>query len=494
MLCLLIRRPGELVTRDELFDKIWPGRIVSESTLASCIRSLRKALGDTGREQNMIATVHKRGVIFKPQVTAIPEDEPFEVYPSDDSETIAVETPIRTRDRRPVVAILPFADLAPANDPFVDGVVEEITSALSRVRDFDVIARQSVYALRAAATDRSEIAIRLGADYLVEGSVQRLGERVRVSANLLTAGDGCLVWSELIDDHLDDLFNLQDRLSQRLAGAISPNIRHAEIKRASGRPPKDRNAYERVLTAYPYFWSHREEDNRKAIELFSAALEEDPDYALAAALKSWAVAQQCAYGWSNEPQTDRQLALDLADHALSRSTDHAPTLVACGAAITLASTQQSRARALILRALSIDPNNAWGWMRLGWNAIHIGEYEKALDCFDHASHLSPLDPFRFNFLFGRAVACEHLDRIEEAIEAAEEAIHSGPGGQWGYRLLVRFHAKNGAKAAARQALMQLLSFYPNLTVKGLMAQVPPSISQHANDYFADLIDAGLPRE
>ena len=186
---------------------------------------------------------------------------------------------------RPSLAILPFAELGvPDADMFAEGIVEEITGALGRVHDFHVIARQSAYALKGSEYDIAEASQRLGAEYLVEGSVRRAGDRIRIAVQLVRGKDGHLLWSERFDDRMDDLFDLQDRIAAKFAGQISPNLRMAEITRARSTPPADRSAYELVLSAMPHFWAHQRDDNAMAMALLDKPLEADPGYPLALAL------------------------------------------------------------------------------------------------------------------------------------------------------------------------------------------------------------------
>lgn len=395
--------------------------------------------------------------------------------------------------REPTIAVLPFDELtAGPDDMFADGVVEEITGALSRVRDFRVIARQSAFALRGETLDVTEAARRLRADYLVEGTVRRSGDRVRISVQLIDGGSGATVWADRYDDRMDDLFDLQDRIAAHVAGQLSPSLRQAEILRAGARQPADRSAYDLMLTALPHFWAHRKEDNDRAIALLSAALERDPDYVPAMAYKAWALAQKPSYMWSDDPDTDHRAALAVAERVAQRVTDHAPSLVATGAAVTLSSNDVDRANSLIDRALAIDPNNAWGWMRRGWAWTYCGRSHEALDAFDRAEELSPLDPFRFNIYFGQAVAVRTLGRYEEAIRLIQQGMHANPGCTWVYRILAGIYTLMGRKEDADAALRKLMEHYPHLTVGYLMDCIPPTARQFQPDYIAALKRMGLP--
>jgi len=377
------------------------------------------------------------------------------------------------KEGRPRLAILAFDELGVADaDMFADGIVSEITSALSRVSDFHVIARQSAFALRGQPLDIQTIGERLGADYLVEGSVRRSGDRVRITVELVSAGDGRAVWAERFDDRMDDLFDLQDRIVAQVAGQIAPNLRNAEIARASQRPTADRTAYELVLTALPHFWAHRREENVKAIALLDTALDHEPDYAPALAYKAWCHAHQCCYLWSKDAVTDRTLAIDLVARAAPLVRDDPASLVALSAASALAGDDFEQADLFVDRALTLDPNNAWGWLRKGWNAIYRGCAEESLTYFDRAEALSPLDPFHFNVLFGRSAALRKMKRYDESIELIQRGMRAGPGVVWAYRMLFTSLWMAGRKEEALETARKWRESNPDLTPELMRALLP----------------------
>jgi len=319
-----------------------------------------------------------------------------------DAPPSATPTPPRPHDR-PTLAVLPFEELGAAeNDMFADGVVEEITGALSRVREFDVIARQSAFALQGEKIAVPEAAARLGADYIIEGSVRRSGGRVRLSVQLIDGAGGQNLWSERFDDRLDDIFDLQDRIAAQVAGQISPNLRAAEIARADRRQTGGRTAHELYLTAYPPFWNHDRDGNRTALQQLDRCLAVDPGHGPALALKAWCLAQEVAYMYTDDPDRDRALALSALETAKEHIADHAPSLTAIGAAVSLVTEDIEQANSFIDHALAVDPSNAWAWMRRGWARAYVGNLDEAIAALDHAEKLSPLDPFRFNFLLGKA--------------------------------------------------------------------------------------------
>lgn len=509
MLAYLALQPGQRAERARLADLLWSDR--SEEQARASLRQelsvLRRVLGDA------ILAADRQAVWLLPgQVQVVAGEgilldgfdlgsEGFEDWLRDvrlqtTPATPPVQSPQPERSSgRPSLAVMPFDEFsAPEADMFADGVVEEITGALSRVREFDVIARQSAFALRGAALPVPEIAQRLEAAYVVEESVRRSGDRVRIAVQLVRGADGHTVWSERFDDRLDDLFDLQDRIAAQVAGQLSPSLRAAEIAAACGRPPSDRNAYDLTLSALPHFWAHQRSENTRAINLLDQALVHDPDYAPALAYKAWCHAQQHCYLWSVDPDVDRETACALAERAASQAPDHAPTLTAIAAALTMSSTDPDRSGALLDRALEIDPNNAWAWMRLGWHRSFAGNVDGALQAFDRAEALSPLDPFRFNMLFGRGAALySNTVQHDRALAYIKAALSLNPHAIWANRMLCIANWRAGNQAEARAAYDRLLAVHPDLTVDYIARCVPANPYRVTAEVYLEPFRAlGLP--
>jgi len=386
------------------------------------------------------------------------------------------------RDSRPGLAVMPFQSYsAPDDEMFAVGVVEDITSALSRVREFHIVARQSVFGLKGGDRDVASVGARLGVDYVVEGSVRQQGQRVRISVHLAAARDGRTIWAEHFDDRIDDLFDLQDRIAALVAGQLAPHLRAAEIARARRRAPEERTAYELTLSALPHVWAHRPEENLKARQFLSRALEHAPDYAPAMAYKAWCHAHQCCYLWSDDGHSDRDAALDLIERARPLVQDDAASLVALGATCSMAANDFEQAAALVDRALLLDPNNAWGWLRRGWNSVYKGDPAQALRDFDQCERLSPLDPFHFNVLFGRSAAMRNLGRFDEAVALVQQGLRAGPGATWAYRMRYGTLWLAGRRDEAMEAARMWKGSNPHLTPE-LMAALLPKWS-HDPEYF-----------
>ncbi len=399
---------------------------------------------------------------------------------------------VAARPTRPSVVVMPFDNLAPRDDDFLaDGIVEEITSALSRIRDFFVIARQSAYAYKGRFVDVREIGKDLGVQYAVEGTVRRGSDRVRITVQLVETRTATQLWSDRYEGDRTELFELQDRIASQVAGAINPSIRASEIERAKSARPEDLKAYDLMLQAFPHFWAHRKEENEKALALYSAALERDPDYGVALAFKAWCHAQQACYLWADEPAVERVKALAMADEAALRVDDHATALTAIGAAYSITTKDQALAASFIDRSLALDPNNAWGWMRAGWLKFY-GREDDAMACFERALVLSPFDPFTFNIYFGMAAVHARSGEFDEAVDLVNKGLRAGPGVTWAYRMLANFHARAGNAEESSEALAIFLRHYPGITIKKMREGFPPaSVVAEDTDYWDGMRKAGV---
>lgn len=395
---------------------------------------------------------------------------------------------------RPSIVVLPFKNLS--NDPeqgfFADGVVEEITSALSRIRDFFVIARQSAETLRDSTQEVREIGRAFGVRYVLEGAVRRAGGRVRITVSLIDAESAAQLWTDRYDGNAGDVFDFQDEIAASVAGALHPSLRQAEIDRARRKRPENLKAYDLVLRAYPHFWAHTKADNRIAIDMFGRVLKIEPGKRLAGAMLAWCHAQDTAYLWTDDPDAAHDLAIDLANRAIELTDDDPSTLVAAGAALTICARDFDTAETLIGRSLAIDPNHAWGWMRLGWLRHYRAESDTAISAFEQALRLSPFDPFAFNILIGQGVAHQTRGDHARAVELVEAGLHARPAMHWGYRALATTAATAGNLDKAHAAMGRFLAAYPDTTIESMMRVMPHAlVSEHAA-YWEGLRLAGLP--
>ena len=280
---------------------------------------------------------------------------------------------------RPSVAVLPFENFStdPEQAHFADAVVEEITATLSRIGDFLVIARNSAFTYKGRSVDVRQVGRELNVRYVVEGSVRRVGERVRITAQLVETDSGRHIWAGKAEGATSDLFDLQDRIAEMVAGAVYPSVRKAEIERARMKRPDNLEAYDLVMRALPHLWAHRMHENPEAIALLDRSLKLDPHYGLAAALCAWARAQQIVYNWTDDVEGERRKGLALIETAARHIGDDATGLTALGTAVMLLEGNARRALGFVERAVLVDPNHAWAWMRRGFGLVYTGKPEEA---------------------------------------------------------------------------------------------------------------------
>ncbi|HEX7954187.1 MAG TPA: tetratricopeptide repeat protein, partial [Burkholderiales bacterium] len=366
---------------------------------------------------------------------------------------------------KPSIAVLPFDNMSgdPEQEFFADGVVEAVTATLSRIRSFFVIARNSAFRYKGRAIDVAQVGKELGVRYVLEGSVQKAGGRVRITVQLIDVTSGAHVWADRVDGTLEDVFELQDRITERVAGAIQPSIRLAEIERARRKRPQDLGAYDYTMRAMPHVWALEKEASEAALELLGQALAIDPTYPLALSLAGWCHAQRSVYNWTDDIDLARSDALRHAEKAAELGGEDPLILAVLGAVHTVL-RNQGTARVMLERAVAIDPNAAWAWSRLGWVENYSDRPERALPHFERALRLSPLDPMNFNNYVGMGSAHEVAGRYDEAVAMYRRALQERPHASWILRNVVTSLAGAGRMEEAAIELRALLVAYPDLTV------------------------------
>ena len=300
LLLYLVRHRDRIVSKDELIEAIWQGRVISEAALSTCISAARRAVGDSGESQNLIRTVPKRGFRF---VGGIDHEPSPQLMPANDGNAAdvglaakpvellldAADAPPLALPDKPSIAILPFQNLSgdPDQEYFADGLTEDIITGLSRQRWFFVIARNSTFAFKGGGVDVRKVAGELGVRYVLEGSVRRSADRVRVTGQLIDAVHGVHLWADRYDRELANVFELQDDITNKVIGSVGPQILVAEAARVRRKPPQSMDAWDLVLQALPHMWRASAVEQRRAQELLQQAIAVDPDYAHAHALLGW---------------------------------------------------------------------------------------------------------------------------------------------------------------------------------------------------------------
>jgi TolB-like protein len=329
---------------------------------------------------------------------------------------------------KPSLAVLPFQNMTgdAEQDYFVDGVVEEITTAISRLPWLFVIARNSSFTYKGRAVDVKQVAGELGVRYVLEGSVRRSASRVRITDQLIDMATGAHIWADRFDGALDDIFELQDQVASSVVGAIEPKLRQSEIERASRKPTESLDAYDLYLRALAQVHKYTEESMREAVPLLKRAVAIDPSYAPAAAMIGWCRLFQRIQGWG--PVTDAEVAeaAQLTRQAIEGGEDDPDILWMAGLTLWFSTGDQSAAADVIDRALALNRNSAHAWNARGWVSSFRNEPARAIESIQYALPLSPFDPLGWMFAGGLAFAHLFARRYERAIEWADRSLHEQP--------------------------------------------------------------------
>jgi adenylate cyclase len=426
-------------------------------------------------------------------------DEPVHIYrvralatpPSDSAQGLEQSKSLPLPDK-PSIAVLPFTNMSgdPEQDYVADGIVEEIVAALSRFRSLFVIAHSSTVTYKGKTVDVRQVSRELGVHYVLEGSVRRAGNRLRIITQLIDATAGSHIWSGRYDGELADLFDLQDRVTEAIVGALEPTITLAEIERAKRKRPDSLDAYDCVMRALPAVWSQDPHIKSEGLRLAEQAMVLDSTYALPKALAAWCYAQRVMYMTTSDPATNRTKALQLARQAASLDSNDPLVLTVLSAAYNLVG-QVDLGLTAVEKALMLDPNSAWAWLRSGWSNTYMRRYDTAIEHFQRAMRLSPLDPMRFSALIGIGAAYLAKDRWDEAAQWIEKGLCERPDAAWGYRLLTAAYAAANRLEDAKQAAARFLDAYPDMTVSKAIELTPPS-SPLRERIAEGLRKAGLP--
>jgi adenylate cyclase len=290
-----------------------------------------------------------------------------------------------------------------------------------------------------------------------------VGNRLRIIVQLIETEGGAHVWSSRYDGTVDEFFDLQDRITQQIAGALQPSIRLAEIERSRRRRPQDLGSYDYTMRAMPHVWALEKEESAKALELLEKALAVDPEYPLALALTGWCHAQRAVYNWVDDIADNQAKARSFAERAAALSGDDPLILAVLGAVHTFV-RNYGTARILLERALVLDPNCAWAWSRLGWVEAYADQTDKAIENFERAIRLSPIDPMNFNNYAGIASAHHVAEDYDKAVMFCRRALQERPNATWIYRNLAGALAGAGRIEEAKLAFAEMLRHYPDLTV------------------------------
>ena len=479
VLCVLAAAGGDIVSKDALMARVWPNVVVGENNLQVHISALRRALDEGNNGESFLVTVPGRG--YRLIGIGPPANRPAHAGPAIPD--------------KPSIAVLPFANLSgdPQQDYFADGIVEDIITALSRMRWLFVIARNSSFTYKDRGVDIKRVGAELGVRYVLEGSVRKAANRVRITGQLIDVSNGAHLWAERFDGALDDIFDLQDQVTSSVVGAIAPKLEQAEIERAKRKPTGSLDAYDYFLRGIACLHRMSKETTSEALRLFAEATARDGEFASPYGAAAFCYVVRKLNGWPLDPpdivETDR-----LATLAAEFGRDDAVALAFAGLALGYVVGDFDRALALIDRARDLNPNFATAWYASGTvRAFRGGEPDRAIDHLTRAIRLSPFDPLMFAMLGMMAFAHVGAGRYEEAAGWAEKAVLERPNVSATLRGAVVSNALAGRRQEAERALERLLVLDPGLRVRDVRSRTgsfgrPEDLAR----YEEGLRRAGLP--
>jgi len=495
LLAYLVRNRERVVSKDDLLDAVWGGRIVSESTMTSHINAVRKAIGDSGEEQRLIRTVARKGFRFVGEVTE--GQPPGGSGPERAPAVTAGEPPERVLSLpdRPSIAVLPFVNLSqdPEQEYFIDGVVDDIISALSRMRWLFVIARNSSFTYKGRAVDVKQVGRDLGVRYVLEGSVRKAAQRVRITGQLIDATTGAHLWAERFESTLDDLFELQDQMTASIVGELAPHLESAEIERARHKPTESLDAHDYYLRG---MWKFRQVSRSaidEALPLFSEAIRRDPEFASAHAMAAWCHSWRKLSRWVTDLEREVAEGTRLARRAVELGRDDAVALAASAHALAHLTRDLDGSIALLDRALMLDPNLAAAWYLGGFLRIWRGEPDDALERIAHGMRLSPLGPDMHRMQVGTAMAHLLAGRTEDALSWAEKASRHQSDHALPISILAATYARAGRGGDARLVMQRLRRLDPALRLSNLHEWLPFERPEDLDNFADALREAGLPK-
>lgn len=491
LLLYLIQNRDRVVSKDRMIEAVWGGRIVSESTLTSHINAVRKAIGDSGGEQHLVRTVPRKGFRFVGDVREAQEPESV-VHHADPA--LHLSAPAPAPPSRPSIAVLPFQNLSgdPEQAYFADGVVEEIITALSHVRWLFVIARNSSFTYQGRAVNVRQVGQELGVGYVLEGSLRKAADRVRITGQLIDAATGAHLWAERFEGRLDDIFELQDQIAASVTGAIAPRVELAEIERAKRKPTASLNAYDFYLRGLSLTNRGTREAVEEALSLFRRSIELDPEFAAAQAMAAWCYFWRNVNGWAKDQAQERAEGERLARRAVVLGRDDPVALTRGGHALAHLTGDVDSGIALLDRAVFLNPNLAAAWFLGGFLRTWHGECESAIEHFERAMRLSPVDPELYRMQAGIAMAHLFAGRVEQASSWAERSYTNLPSFLMVVALVAATRALGGRKEEARRAMDELRKLDPALRLSSLGAWLPIHRPEHLSIFADGLRKAGLP--
>ncbi|MEA2982018.1 MAG: hypothetical protein QOF09_3841 [Alphaproteobacteria bacterium] len=480
LLIYLLENRDRVVSKDDLIASVWAGRIVSESTLTSRINAARKAVRDSGGEQRLIRTVPRKGLRFVGDVR-LEHNAPARAEP---------QSPVLPLPDRPAIAVLPFTNMSgdPEQEYFSDGISEDIITALSKLRWFFVIARNSSFIYKGKSVHLKQIADELGVRYVLEGSVRKGGDRVRITAQLNDVATGSHLWAERYDRGLADVFAVQDEITEAIVAAIEPQLYAAENFRAQRKAPDSMDAWDLVMRALSHYWRVTRQDNVVAQALLEKAITIDPNYGQALGVLATSYIFTAHMGWAD---TAAERMAEQAALAAIRADSEDPWAHAALGYIDLLARRFDDSLAQYELALRLNPNFALAQAFYGVSLCYSGRWQEGDEAARRAQRLSPRDPFSGVYYGIRAYA-QFLGRnYNEAMQLAREGLRQRSDFVGAHRVLTAAAGMAGQKDVAKAALLELRRAQPNISRAWIAAHMPIRHEGDREHYLDGFRRAGL---
>jgi TolB-like protein/DNA-binding winged helix-turn-helix (wHTH) protein/Tfp pilus assembly protein PilF len=493
LLICLVENRNRVVTKDDLIASVWRGRIVSDATLTSRIHAARKAVGDDGQGQKLIRTFSRKGLRFVGDVQI--QGAADQAVAAHDLLPLAdLGLPPRAAQpqaERLAIAVLPFTNMCgdPTEDYFSDGISEDVITALSKLRRFQVIARNSSFLYKGMTVPLKQVAEELGVTYVVQGSVRRHGDHVRITAQLSCTSTGSQIWAERYDRDLADVFAVQDEITEAIVAAVEPQIYAAENCRILRKPPDRLDAWDLLMRAMSHYWRLTREDNAAALTLLEKATDIDPEYGHALGLLATAHLFNVSMGWADRTAVG-PIAERAALAAIRADSDDPWAHHALGC-IHLFARRFDDCLAEFEEALRLNPNFCLAQGYYGLALAFCGRWKEGDEAAHRALRLSPRDPFSALY-YGVASYTQFVGRnYDEAMHLARTAIRLHPDFIGGYRGLTSAAGMSGQAEVAAAALLELRRAQPNISLAWVANQVPIRDDAERTHYVEGFRRAGL---
>ena len=501
LLVFLVENRDRLVTKDDLIAHVWDGRIVSDSALASAINAARKAIGDSGQEQRLVGTSARKGFRFLGAVTAGRLDaRPDEAVNGIAAPSLAIAPPHVPLPRVPLpqvpsIAVLPFQNLSadPEQEYFADGMVEDITTALSHFKSLFVIARNSSFTYKGKTIDIKRVGRELGVRYVLEGSVRKSADHMRLSGQLIESERGTHIWAESFDGCLADVFALQDKITAQVVGAMVPKLDRAEMARATRKPVERLDAYDCFLRGMASIqqWNSRA-SIEETLRLFYQAIDLDPQFSTPYGMATRCYGALKIQGWLNDQEATVVETRRLAARVSQIGHDDARALSNAGLALVWICRDFEAGEEMVDLALAQNPNLASAWQSRAQVSLYLGKHEEAIEQVSRVLRLSPLDPEIARSHSILAYANLLLHRYDESLKWTALVLSRQPKSHLALRTAMMAHALSGNEDEARRLAARMSQLDPDIRLSRMKDFLPYRRPEDIELLVDALRRAGLP--